>query len=1233
PPDAEGAGRLDASYYDLLASEARLASFLAIAKGDVPPEHWFRLGRPLTPVGRGSALISWSGSMFEYLMPALVMHAPPRSLLDQTSSLVVARQISYAAERGVPWGISESAFNARDLERTYQYSSFGVPGLGLKRGLSEDVVVAPYATALGAMVDPEAAVRNFADLRTAGALGPYGFREALDYTARRLPEDETVAIVRSYMAHHQGMALVAIGNVLHDDAMVERFHAEPIVQATELLLQERMPRDVLVARPRAEEVKSAADVRDLVPPVLRKFNSPHDLTPRTHLLSNGRYAVLVTAAGSGYSRWGDIAVTRWREDVTRDSWGSYLFLRDTRTGAVWSAGHQPSGVEADSYEVRYSEEQAEFVRRDGSISTAMTIVVSAEHDAEIRRVSLTNLGSHGREIELTSYSEIVLAPQAADVAHPAFQNLFVQTEFVPEVGALVATRRPRSRDERQLWAAHVAAVEEQSGEVIQYETDRARFLGRGRSVRSPVSVIDGRPLSNTVGAVLDPIFSLRCRVSLAPGATVHVIYSTVVAASREDVLDLADKYREDATFERAATLAWTQAQVQLHHLGVETDEAHLFQRLANRILYSDPTLRPSPTLIARNDRGAPGLWPFGISGDLPIVLVRIDEAEDIDIVRQLLRAHEYWRLKLLDVDLVIINEHGASYGQDLQEALAAVVRTSQSTLVDEGQRAHGGVYIVRGEQLSAEDRTLLQAAARAVLLSRRGTLADQVIRLERPDRVVRSAPSVPAEGPTRTEVPGPPRPELEFFNGLGGFADGGREYVVVMGPGQATPAPWLNVIANPSFGFQVSESGAGYSWSENSRENQLTPWSNDPVSDPSGEAIFVRDDETGELWGPTALPIRSPESTYVARHGPGYSRFEHARDGIALGLVQFVPLDASVKISVLTIENQSGRARRLSVTAYAEWVLGASRGVTAPHVVTEVEAETRAILARNPWNTEFGGRVAFLDMGGRQQSWTGDRTEFLGRNGSLARPAGLERAHRLGGAVGAALDPCAVLQTSMDLAPGARAEVVVLLGEADGAAAATELIRRWRAADHEATLQTVRTYWDDVLGSLQVRTPDRSMDIMLNTWLLYQALSCRLWARAAFYQAGGAYGFRDQLQDVVALTTARRDLTREHLLRAAAQQFPEGDVQHWWHPPSGRGVRTRISDDRLWLPYAVDRYVAVTGDVGVLDEIVPFIEGPVLGRDQVDAYFQAERSSQSATLYEHCARAIEASLAVGSHGL
>ncbi len=1224
-------GTLDPSCYDLLASESRLASFLAIAKGDVGPEHWFRLGRVLTPVGRGSALVSWSGSMFEYLMPALVMRAPSLSLLDRTDRLIVARQISYAGELGVPWGMSESAFNARDLEQSYQYASFGVPGLGLKRGLSQDVVVAPYATALAAMIEPEAAVRNFARLAKAGGRGTYGFREALDYTARRLPEGASVAVVHSYMAHHQGMALVALDNVVNGGAMVERFHADPRVEATELLLQERMPRDVLVSRPPGDEVRTSADVRDLVPPVLRRFTSPRDAIPRTHLLSNGRYAVMVTAAGSGYSRRPDVAVTRWREDVTRDSCGSYLYLRDMQSGAVWSACHQPTGVEADSYEVNYAEDHADFARRDGSIVTGLTIVVSTEHNAEIRRLTLTNLGSQAREIEVTSYAEIALSPQAADVAHPAFENLFVETEFVPEVGALLATRRPRSSEETPIWAAHVAALEEGGGGVIQYETDRARFLGRGRSTRSPVSVTDGRPLSDTAGAVLDPIFSLRLRVRLAPGSTTHAIFSTVVAGSREDVIDLADKYREAATYERAATLAWTQAQVQLHHLGIESDEAHLFQRLANRILFSDPSLRPSRAFVAQNHQSARGLWAYGISGDLPIVLVRIDEIEDLDIVRQLLRAHEYWRLKLLEVDLVILNEHGASYAGELQSGLESLVRASQSGVPGDSEHGRGRVTILRGDQLSREESTLLQAAARAVLLSRRGSLADQVVRLERPSRAV---PAAVAPAPHSSSTAGPtPRPELEYFNGLGGFAEGGREYVTVLGPGQWTPAPWLNIVANPSFGFQVSESGAGYTWSGNSHENQLTPWSNDPVSDPAGEAIYVRDDETGELWGPTALPIRSQDSTYVARHGAGYSRFEHTHDGIHLDLLQFVPLDDSIKVSVLTVENRSGRTRRLSVTGYAEWAMGTSRSASGPWIVTALDPDTGAILVRNPSNSEFGGRIAFLDLGGRQTSWTADRTEFLGRNGAPESPAGMARGRSLTGAVGAGMDPCAALQAAFELASGAATEVVIFLGEAADPAVASALIRRWRSTSLASALEAVTRHWDETLGCVQVRTPERSMDLLLNRWLIYQTLACRLWARAAFYQAGGAYGFRDQLQDVMALLVSRPELAREHLLRAAARQFVEGDVQHWWHPPSGRGVRTRISDDRVWLPYAVERYVRATGDATILDETVPYLAGPPLQAGQADAYFLPETAPISASLFDHCVAALDRSLAVGAHGL
>ena len=1222
---------LDPSCYDLLASEARLTSFIAIAKGDVPSAHWFHLGRALTPVDRGSALVSWSGSMFEYLMPVLVMRSPSGSLLGQTCFLVVRRQRKYGSKRGVPWGVSESAYNARDLELTYQYSNFGVPGLGLKRGLSEDVVVAPYATALAAMIDPKTAAENFVSLTEAGASGRYGFYEALDYTATRLPENQAVAVVQAYMAHHQGMSLVALANVLHDGVMRARFHTEPRMQATELLLQERTPRDVLVTRPRVEEVHAVANVHDLVPPVLRRFNSPHETTPGVHLLSNGRYSVMVTTAGSGYSRWRDLAVTRWREDRTRDAWGTYFFLRDRFSRQVWSAAYQPSGVEPDTYEVAFSEDHVEIRRRDGAIGTTLEVVVSPEHDAEVRRVSITNLGARTREIELTSYAEIVLAPPAADAAHQAFSNLFVRTEYVADLGALLATRRPRHR-EPQVWAVHVVVAEGETVGDMEYETDRGRFLGRGRGIRTPMSVIDGHPLSNTVGAVLDPIMSLRRCVRLGPGSSARVTFSTLIAQTRDEALALADEYNNPATFERAATLAWTQAQVQLRHLDIDTDEAYLFQELASRILYSDATLRPSSAVLTSNNRGAAGLWRHGISGDLPIVLVRIDDAEDQNIVRQLLRAHEYWRMKQLAVDLVILNEQAPSYAQNLQEALETQVRASHSRLQHEAQDSSGNVFILRGDLISGEDRTLLQTAARAVLLSRRGTLAEQVERQQRSQMpALPLPPPVPA---SKSLDVLPVRADLEFFNGVGGFtADGGREYVTILGEGQWTPAPWINVIANPSFGFQVSESGSGYTWSINSRENQLTPWSNDPVSDPPGETIYVRDEDSGELWSPTALPIREEAWPYTARHGQGYSRFEHASHGVSLDLVQFVALADPIKISRLTIENHSGRSRRLSVTAYVEWVLGVSRSGSAPFVVTEIDTETGAMLARNAWNSEFAGRVAFADLSGRQTMWTGDRTEFLGRNGTPDHPASLERGDRLSGKVGAGLDPCAALQTIVELRAGERAEIVFFLGDAATSEEARTLVALYRGVDLDGALRAVIKHWDDILGTVQVTTPDRAMNLMLNRWLLYQTLACRVWSRSAFYQAGGAYGFRDQLQDVMALMVAQREIARAQLLRAAARQFVEGDVQHWWHPPSGRGVRTRVSDDLLWLPYVVIQYLEITEDVGVLDEVIPFLDGPTLMAGQEDLYFEPRVSAQTGTLFEHCALALDRSLAVGSHGL
>ncbi len=1222
--------RQDPSCYDLLASEARIASYIGIAKGDLPVRHWFRLGRLLTTVARGAALVSWSGSMFEYLMPALVMNEPAGSLLGETSRLIVRRQITYGLERRLPWGVSESAFNARDVELTYQYASFGVPGLGLKRGLGEEAVITPYATGLGAMVEPQAALQNFARLGELGARGVFGWYEALDFTPSRLPEGERVACVRSYMAHHQGMILIAIANLLSDNLFRTRFHADPLVQASEMLLQENTPRAADSTPPRADEAHVATQIADHGTQVARRFKSPHHAAPRTHLLSNGAYSLMVTAAGSGYSRCGEIALTRWREDPTCDAWGSWVYVRDVGSGQVWSAGYQPIGAEPEHYAAAFFEDHVEITRQDGQIVTTTEILVSPEDNVEVRRISISNLGNHVREIELTTYAEIVLATAAADAAHPAFSKLFVQTEFYAPAGALLATRRSAEQDAKPLWLAHLSVVDGEAIGVLQFETDRAKFLGRGREPRHALSILDARPLSDTAGTVLDPVFALRRRLRVAPGATAAVAFWTIAATSRAEAIVLVDKCRDNAAFTRVKTLSWTQAQVQLRYLGVGFDEAQQFQRIANRLLYADASLRAPRDLLVRNRLGQPALWAAGISGDLPIALIRVDDEQDLGFVKQLLRAHAYWQAKRFAVDLVILNERPPSYAFGLQHEIEAAIRTARTRVQNEDLPTRGRIFLLRADAISPPDREFLQTAARAILVARHGSLDDQLARLREPEQGRRV--SVPPANRSAATAPRTDLPALEFFNGLGGFAADGREYVTVLDNQQWTPAPWTNVIANPEFGFLMSADGTGGTWSLNSRENRLTPWCNDPVGNAPSEVVYLCDQDSGELWSPTPLPIRE-RTQYVIRHGFGYSRCDHVSHGIAVELTQFVPLQDAVKIARLRITNRSAVRRRLSITHYLEWVLGKERGRAADFLITEIEPDSGALLARNPWNSGFNDRVAFMDMCGQQQSYTGDRAEFLGRHGSMAEPAALLRARPLSNRVGAGFDPCGAMQTQCNLPPGAGMEFVLLLGEAASSEQAVALIGKYRAARLDEVLAQIAAYWDETLQRVQVKTPDRSLDVLVNGWLLYQTLACRVWARTAFYQASGAYGFRDQLQDIMALCVARPAVAREHILRAAARQFAAGDVQHWWFPLSGQGVRTRVADDRVWLAYATAHYIAVTADGVVLDAAVPCLEGAPLTPEQTEVFAAPAASTQMLSLYEHCALALDTSAGIGAHGL
>jgi cyclic beta-1,2-glucan synthetase len=1221
------ANQMDPHHYDLLASEARLASLIAIAKGDVPAEHWFSLDRPLTHAEGAVALLSWGGTMFEYLMPPLLVHSHPGTLLAESQRAAVLEQMADGQRRGLPWGVSESGFSAFDADHNYQYRAFGVQGLGRKRGLDEDRVVAPYATALALPLFPPAAAQNLKRLRDLGMLGSYGFYEAIDFTTSRLPEGRDHAIVSSYMSHHQGMILAAIDNLLCGDALVRRFEANTRVQAAALLLQERVPRQFPIEEPRSSLPRVERPRSERPVALLPWRPDPTGAQPSIHLLGNGRLASRVSEAGSGALRWREHAVTRCVPDGTLDDAGLWIYVRDQETGATWSVGRQPTGGVEASVDVVFHAHMVELHRRQHGVALRTDIAIGAADDIEVRRITVVNETDRPRSLSFTSYGEVVLAPPRDDGRHLAFSKLFVEGRHLPPLDALVFARRPRDPEEHFPIVMHRLVADSASVAFAGFETDRERFLGRNGSMRRPRGLEKG--LSGNQGATLDPIMAICAEVNLAPYATEQLAFVTIAGPSRQSVDETATRYETLASFEWLLSDAHAEAGREAARLGLSAARLPELQALLSSLLAPRAELRATPEQVAANQLGQRDLWGLGISGDHPLLLVETANGDRGALLADLVRAHQLWRRRGTTVDLVLLSRAATGYRDD---AWHDVHRLLEELGAAEWLGRPAGIHLIRADQVSEEQRLLLLVSAGAILDADGGPLREQLAPRELAPR------PLPLLNPTRAaagfdSAPALERPtDLLFDNGLGGFSPDGREYVIHLAPGETTPAPWCNVLANDDFGCLVTEAGGGYTWAGNSGEFRLTPWTNDPVLDPAGESLYLRDEETVEVWSPTPGPAGSDLPCQV-RHGAGYSEWRQHGRGLACRVRVFVPTDDPVKIIELSVRNHEDRPRRITATYYARWLLSRVPEDGVSRIVVNYDAPTRSLRARNHWNSDFSDQVAFLTADREPHGLTADRKEFLGREAEPRVPAALRRVG-LSGSVGAGLDPCAALQVHLDIPPGAEIRTHFVLGAGRDAEHAAQLARRWRepTAVTEASEQ-LTAHWDSLLSAVAVRTPEPAMDLLINRWALYQTLASRILARTGFYQSSGAFGFRDQLQDVLALLHGDPARTRAHILECASRQFEEGDVLHWWHPPLGRGVRTRCSDDLLWLPYATSCYVEATGDLAVLDEEVPFLSAPPLGAEEHERYDLFEHGDTRASLFEHCRRALQRGLTRGSHGL
>jgi cyclic beta-1,2-glucan synthetase len=1308
---------LDTGMYDLLASESRLTSLLAIAKADVPVAHWAALGRPFHAVGSQVALRSWSGSMFEYLMPGLVLAEPTGSVLHSACQAAVLEHIQFGRLQRLPWGVSESAYAGRDSSLAYQYAPQGVPRLALRRTPPQDRVVAPYATVMASQVAPICALANLHLLAALGARQRYGYIEALDYSASRLAGNAEFTPVSTFMAHHQGMSIVALANVCLGGVAQRWGMASPQLQAVASLLHERPPREVPARVDVPANLPPAASLalQNRAPGHLREVLPGSQAVEPTHVLGNGSYSVTLRANGAGTSRWRGLGINRSRDDALRDALGSFFYLRMPGREAPVSITQHPAPDRKAHYSSNFHADRVCFDAAWAHLRAHTTVWVSPEDDVEFRQIDLYNSGEQDLDLELISAFEVSLADPRADEAHPAFSKLFVSAHWRPASQALVFERRPRQSSETALCMAHFLVSCDVPVQSLRVQTDRALWWGRNQGASQVRARFQDLPLADSTtepGAAagtatalvlntgLDPMCAMSVRLRLKQQSQMRLTFATAATPHGDTLTAVIDKYRQTSHVQRASMMSATLMGIRLRNMNISVPNFAALQSLTTALLF---TLTRQGALLdpaAGCDRRL--LWRFGLSGDRPILLVTVATEQGLALLRSLTQALRLWSWGGIACDLVVVNAEATSYDMPVQREAAALrdrhaseAQAEQGAAPPDGSAAPAaqvaaaaaaapsttGLFLLRAQELSAAELATLQSLARVHLQADGRPLSRHVwawlgahdtSHQQRHNTSTTAVPVVSAPGVVATQ----PQGEFEADSGAFGFN------VHSLARPQR---PWVNVLANPGFGCHVSEAGGGHTWALNSRLNQITAWANDPVADPASDTWLLQDTRSGAVWSLVPSAHADPHSRYHVQHGQGSTRISHrvrrvggnaggtaginvgsdvasnTRSDVQVVVTWCVDAVSAVKQVHVQIDNHGARSLHWRLIGLVEWQMGATRADRAATVSSRVHSRPlNALLAtQQDHSAGFGGGTAFFvrvdaavdsdrnsdknsdknsgaedsydateknsaaDMG----DWTCDRREFFDARGRLVVP------DHLGQRSGAGLDPCAALATRMRVAAGASSEHTFLLGYATSASAAIELAKAAAAVAPAQRLKQAQAQWDSLLNATEVQTPDPLFDALVNRWLLYQTVSCRLWAKAGFYQAGGATGFRDQLQDTLALSWAAPQLLRAQIVLCASRQFVQGDVQHWWHAPSGAGVRTHFSDDLLWLPWACVHYLSASGDAAVLDETVPFLEGGAIAAGAEDAYDTPTISNQLATVYEHAARTLDRSLATGVHGL